>query len=248
MPVRITCSQCSTKLKVADELRGKSIKCPKCAKVLKAAAESEETPKATARVAPPKKAPVSRSRGIIWRFDCDNCKEPLEIPDGDLPSKLVFSTRGRTELPGIHCWKCNTRNGFLGKYQLEKAELVEAGWRAAWERRWRRKSYRKRLLEMPIQQPKQSERIERGDGTGFSLHPWCSLTGQDCLVFVSRAFFWEIHVLKVAKVKTAYRLKDVTENSSLAPIEETKHLYIHRIGPDLYQFYEEVYWGPAVPD
>jgi predicted Zn finger-like uncharacterized protein len=39
MPLQTACSSCSAKIKVKDELIGKSIKCPKCGKVFKAAAE-----------------------------------------------------------------------------------------------------------------------------------------------------------------------------------------------------------------
>ena len=42
MPSQTACTACSAKLKVKDELIGKSIKCPKCQKVFKVAAETEE--------------------------------------------------------------------------------------------------------------------------------------------------------------------------------------------------------------
>ena len=41
MPVQTACTSCSAKLKIKDELIGKSIKCPKCSTIFKAAAELE---------------------------------------------------------------------------------------------------------------------------------------------------------------------------------------------------------------
>ncbi len=42
MPLQTACSECSAKIKVKDELVGKSIKCPKCGKVFKALAGDAE--------------------------------------------------------------------------------------------------------------------------------------------------------------------------------------------------------------
>ena len=41
-PYQTACSSCSAKIKVKDELVGKSIKCPKCGKIFKVAAEGDE--------------------------------------------------------------------------------------------------------------------------------------------------------------------------------------------------------------
>jgi predicted Zn finger-like uncharacterized protein len=43
MPVQTACTSCAAKLKVKDELVGKSIKCPKCGKVFKVAGEADGT-------------------------------------------------------------------------------------------------------------------------------------------------------------------------------------------------------------
>ena len=48
MPVVATCSHCSGKVKVKDELIGKSVKCPRCAKPVKVAAETQDAPAETA--------------------------------------------------------------------------------------------------------------------------------------------------------------------------------------------------------
>lgn len=42
MPLQTACSSCSAKIKVKDELVGKSIKCPKCGKIFKVAVDVEE--------------------------------------------------------------------------------------------------------------------------------------------------------------------------------------------------------------
>ena len=42
MPIQAACTFCSAKLKVKDELVGRSIKCPKCAKTFKVAANEDE--------------------------------------------------------------------------------------------------------------------------------------------------------------------------------------------------------------
>jgi len=59
MPVSTACSSCSAKIKVKDELIGKSIKCPKCGKVFKVAADGEEkktaVPAGAAAASAPKK-------------------------------------------------------------------------------------------------------------------------------------------------------------------------------------------------
>ena len=41
MPLQTACTSCSAKIKVKDELIGKAIKCPKCSKVFKVAAQGE---------------------------------------------------------------------------------------------------------------------------------------------------------------------------------------------------------------
>ena len=48
MPVVATCSHCSGRVKVKDELIGKSVKCPKCATPFKVAAEAQESSTETA--------------------------------------------------------------------------------------------------------------------------------------------------------------------------------------------------------
>src|SRR4051794_23287261 len=65
MPVAIACSHCHVRLKLADTLLGKNVKCPKCGQVFKAQTEkAAPTPIATSIVASsgPPPAPALKLR------------------------------------------------------------------------------------------------------------------------------------------------------------------------------------------
>ena len=81
MPLETVCSSCSTKIKVKDELIGKSVKCPKCANVFKAIAETEAKTavKASAGTAPKKPA--------AWDDPDDDDAEEKSAPWADKSRK-----------------------------------------------------------------------------------------------------------------------------------------------------------------
>ena len=72
MPVSTACSACSAKIKVKDELIGKSIKCPKCGKVFKVAAEGE--PQKAAVAAGASNAPAPKKPAPAWGDDEEDDK------------------------------------------------------------------------------------------------------------------------------------------------------------------------------
>jgi hypothetical protein len=80
MPVTV-CTSCSAKLKVKDELAGKSIKCPKCAKVFKVADAEPVSAAVTAGVAetaPAKKPPPPPPPA--WDTDDEDEVKPKKKP------------------------------------------------------------------------------------------------------------------------------------------------------------------------
>lgn len=87
MPVVATCTHCSGKVKVKDELAGKSVKCPKCAKPVKVPAQPTETavaempapPAPKAKTTLPKAAPPplpppppEKKKKAAWEKDVDD--------------------------------------------------------------------------------------------------------------------------------------------------------------------------------
>jgi len=68
MPVQTACSSCSAKIKVKDELIGKSIKCPKCSTVFKVAAQGV----ASAQTATAEKAQGKKPPAPAWEDDEDD--------------------------------------------------------------------------------------------------------------------------------------------------------------------------------
>ena len=70
MPLQTSCSSCSAKFKVKDELIGKSIKCPKCGKVFKVSTEGEEV--RTSVSASPAAKPTTKKPPLpAWNDDDD---------------------------------------------------------------------------------------------------------------------------------------------------------------------------------
>lgn len=84
MPISLTCPECSGKLKVADNLAGKKIKCPKCACVFPAAAPEEAA--ITAQV-----PPASEPQGITSALDSD--EELLDDEEDVRPRRSARNIR-----------------------------------------------------------------------------------------------------------------------------------------------------------
>jgi predicted Zn finger-like uncharacterized protein len=78
MPVSTACSSCAAKIKVKDELVGKSIKCPKCGKVFKVAAEGETQKIAVTAAA----APAPKKPAPAWGDDEDDDKAEWDKKKG----------------------------------------------------------------------------------------------------------------------------------------------------------------------
>src|SRR5262245_48546764 len=68
MPLQTACSSCSVKIKVKDELIDKSIKCPKCGKIFKAAAAEDEEKKTAVQAASAAK-PEAKKPPAAWEDD-----------------------------------------------------------------------------------------------------------------------------------------------------------------------------------
>ncbi len=104
MPVVAACSHCSAKVKVKDEMVGKSVKCPKCTKPFKVAGEAQPTaaesipaavgasaktkmtnssPKtAVSKAPPPPPLPPEKKSKAAWETDEEEDEEEDEKPKG----------------------------------------------------------------------------------------------------------------------------------------------------------------------
>lgn len=82
MPISLNCPQCQGKLRVADNLAGKKIKCPKCAALLPVVAPQEG---AIAAELPPKNERIAA--GIPLDDDRDDDDEPIR------PRKIARNVR-----------------------------------------------------------------------------------------------------------------------------------------------------------
>jgi hypothetical protein len=90
MPIQTACTACSAKLKVKDELMGKSIKCPKCAIVFKVTAEKAPVSAASASASTGKKPPPPPA----WEADED---EEVDVKPKAKPKPKVFDDDGKDE-------------------------------------------------------------------------------------------------------------------------------------------------------
>jgi predicted Zn finger-like uncharacterized protein len=79
MPLQTACSSCSAKIKVKDELIGKSIRCPKCGKVFKAVAASEGV-KATLPASTGSRPTSKKPPAPAWDDDEDEDDAPKSKP------------------------------------------------------------------------------------------------------------------------------------------------------------------------
>ncbi|MGH7169913.1 MAG: DUF4190 domain-containing protein [Gemmataceae bacterium] len=100
MPISLTCPKCSGKLRVADNLAGKKIKCPKCSAIVPVAAPKEDAIMA--------ETPLAEHEGIATAMssqddiDDEDIAEPKKAarkirrdPTGDAVSTIIPYKNGR---------------------------------------------------------------------------------------------------------------------------------------------------------
>jgi predicted Zn finger-like uncharacterized protein len=110
MPVLAACSSCSAKVKVKDELLGKSVKCPKCGKSFKAAEGATETAalKSAATKPPPTKAAWDKEdeeKSAPWEKKTNSQKDKEETK----PTKKKSKSRDDDEEDEDDAPKAKTR-------------------------------------------------------------------------------------------------------------------------------------------
>lgn len=78
MPISLTCTKCNGKLRVADHLVGKKIKCPKCSALLSVPAEEQAA--ITKEKPPAKSEAIAQTVTALEEIDDDEDEDEEEAP------------------------------------------------------------------------------------------------------------------------------------------------------------------------